>query len=563
MDEELFAATSPDNLPSLDSLNTPITESVRLEMAEEGSKRLYFLAKVILGYKDLNAKVHLPMCDYYDATRDVYTRRCSLMPRTHYKTTIWTIAESLGDVTRDPNVRILMIADIARNAELFMLECQQHFEHNEVFRWIYKDLIPANFRTARWNVSQMQVPRTIIAREPTIDAIGALGGSESRHYNKIRADDLITEKCIRSDVEMDKVIKWANGLESLLIDQTVDCIDFVGSRKKKGDLYEVQMKSYGEMSEPISIGPFAELHGKMTVFSRHVTDHTNKPIFHQKITAEFLNRLRRIDPERYHSQYANSPKGSGLNTFDEKWLRYYKWSGEAGETISCVHGGEELLSISPWSMDRILLFDPAIAEKQSNCMNAIIVVAKGSGPFRMVLETKIGHYTPDEAIAFLFEMQEKWQPSIQSIEKRGMQGWVKYGLDDKCNYENLPYLPIVEWPPQGDPSGQWAKVEHIRGLQPMVRAGYLWIHEDQVELRDELEFYPNVRWDDGLDALAQGLTYWPMAMDEAEVEGRKLKEIEYLDLISGIPGSADSYKEWDEAAFLAQFDYTGYGMRDA
>lgn len=564
MTDDLFTNTSPKNLPSLDSLDVPITDSVRLEMADEGRKNLYFLCRIILGYRDLNPRVHMPMCNYYDATRGVYRRRCSLMPRTHYKTTIWTLGESLGDIARDPNVRILMIADTGRNAELFMLECQQHFEYNETFRWIYKDIIPPNFRSIRWNVNQMQVPRTIIAREPTIDAIGALGGSESRHYNKIRADDLITEKCIRSDVEMDKVVRWANGLESLLIDQSSDQIDFVGSRKKKGDLYEVQIKSYGEFSTPVDIGPFATLHGDMAVFTRHVTDHTNKPIFPEKITATFLNRLRRIDPQRYHAQYANDPKGSGINTFDEKWLRFYRWSGEDGNRISCIHDGEELLNVSPWDMDRILLYDPSVAEKQTSSQQAIIVVAKGSHPFRLILEAKIGHYPPDEAVDFLFQMQEKWQPSIQSIEKRGFQGWVKYWLRERAERDGIPYLPVIEWPPKGHPQAQWAKPEHIRGLQPMVRSNYLWLHEDQTELRDQLEFYPNVRWDDGLDCLGQGLTYWPMAMDEEEVEKRKKGELNYLDLLAGVEGSADSYREeWSEEKFLAQFDFTGYGMREA
>ena len=276
----------------------------------------------------------------------------------------------------------------------------------------------------------MQVIRTIIASEPTVDAIGALGGSESRHYNRIRADDLITEKCIRSEVEMDKIIRWANGLESMLIRHDSDRIDFVGSRKKKGDLYEVQLKSYGEGFVPIELGPHVELHGEMVTFCRQAIEN-GKVIFPEFITMRFLMRLKRMDPQRYHAQYANDPKGSGLNTFDSAWLRTYRRVGE-GRMIQCVHDGEVLLEVHPMSMDRIILYDPSVAEKQTSSMQAMMCVAKGSHPFRIVLDTKIGHYPPDEAVDALFEMQEKWHATIVSIEKRGFQGWVKYWLKERA-----------------------------------------------------------------------------------------------------------------------------------
>lgn len=561
--DDTFSPTDPGALPTLDTLNLPKTEKVRLEMAEFGKENLYFLSKIILGYKDLNPRVHLPMCNYYDATRDIYNRRMSLMPRTHFKTTIWTLCESILDVCNDPNIRILMIADTGRNAELFMLEIQQHFQFNSVFQWIYPDLIPENFTKARWNRNEMQVPRTIIAREPTIDAIGAMGGSESRHYNKIRADDLITEKCIRSETEMDKVCLWANGLESLLVSQKEGQIDFVGSRKKKGDLYEVQLKSYSEGSVVQNLGPHVELHGELVVFSRHVLEN-NKPIFPERVSARFLNRLRRVDPQRYHAQYANSPKGDGINTFDMDMVGEYSWTEDKhnSEIISCVRNGKELFRSPVSELDRILLFDPAVAEKKSNCKQAILVVAKGSHPFRIILESYVGHYAPDEAVDILFAMQKKWNPSIQSIEKRGFQGWVKYWLHERAIRDDIPFLPIVEWPPQGSPVAQWAKTEHIRALQPMIRAGYLWLHPSMNELKDDLEFYPNVRWDDGLDALAQGLTYWPYAVDENDLQVAKKKEMDYLQSISPFGDVLEVVeKEWNEAEWLKQFDATGYGIR--
>ena len=557
---ELYEPTEIDNLPKLVDLakaHGELTESLRQSLKERALASTYFLAKVILGYTKLNPRVHLPMCEFIDQT-EIYKRREALMPRSHYKTTIWTIAHSIKIVCRDPNIRILMIADTQTNATRFMQEIQQHFLYNEVFRWVFSEVIPENVNKIRWSNTEMVVNRTIIAREPTIDAIGALGGSESRHYDWIKADDLITEKCIRSDIEMDKVNRWAGGLESLLVSQIEGHIDFVGSRKKKGDLYEVQAQMYSLGMERVEIGPFAHAYGEMAIFTRGAIE-DSKVIFPENISLRFLTRLRQYDPERYHAQYANSPKGTGLNTFDIESLRYWSWTKD--NRILCIHDDKVVAEVSPWALERIVLFDPSVAEKQTSSQQAIIVVAKGVGPTRIVLETHIGHFPPDEAIDRIFELDKKWQPSLISIEKRGFQGWVKYGINEIAELKGLPYPPIVEWPLLGAQNSQFSKTEHIRALQPVVRSNNLWVHESQTELIDLIEFYPNVRWDDGLDALAQAMDYWPMMIDDEEVSRRKRAEDEFL--MKSLMGYSPPPEVWDEKKFLSSFDYTGYRRIDA
>ena len=95
----------------------------------------------------------------------------------------------------------------------------------------------------------------------------------------------------------------------------------------------------------------------------------------------------------------------------------------------------------------------------------------------------------------------------------------------------------------------------------MIRSNYLWVHESQVELIDMIEFYPNVRWDDGLDALAQAMDYWPMMDDEENATVKKRAEDEFL--MRSLMGYVPPTEEWNEKAFLEQFDFTGYGFRDA
>lgn len=547
----VYKNSDPENMP-----RKPVSpsEELRQEMRGLCKTSLYFLCKVVLGYDRLVPHVHLPMCEFSDRVRS--KRRLKLMPRTTFKTTIWTIALTIQDIIKDCNITILLVADTSTNAKRFMREIQQHFELNEMFRWLFSELIPKNIKKTTWSANEMLVPRTRICREPTIDAMGAGAGIESRHYDIIRPDDLVTEKHIHSDTEMDTLLEWAGSLESLLNGVDRGTIDATGSRKKKGDLYEFWEKEYGFGFQKEDIGPHATQFGDLSIFWRGIIEE-GKTIFPEEVSMKFLKRLKRMYPERYHAQYANSPKGSGLNVFEDNDLRYWRWSPD-GEEIICSHKGEVFLRMNPFAGDRIILYDPSRAEKKRSSQNAIIVLLKGHPlPFRIVLETHIGHYQPDEAVEKILELDKKWRPSVVSIEHRGFQGALKYWLDEKCEREGLPMPPVMLWPAPGSPKVEWAKQEHIKGMQPLTRTNLIWLHDTQTELVDQFEFYPNVRYDDGLDAMSQSLDYWPALMSEAEQMEHVQTERDYLAQMLGLDGPEDFEQPHDIEKIFQSMNATG------
>lgn len=525
-------------------------------MAKKGREDLFYLAHVILGYEDLTPHTHGALCRFLQKAS--YIRRMVLMPRTHFKTTIAVVADSIQLVLNNPDIRILIVSDTDDNAKLMLGEISNHFKENDLFRWLYSDLIPENFNKARWNSNEITVRRKKThLKEATITSAGAFAAIESKHFDYIKADDLVTEKHIHSDTEMDKLTRWMGGLEPLL-DHDQCNIDFIGSRKKKGDPYEFVEKLYSGNGKKIEIGPHAQLRGEVAVFSRSIIEEGDR-IFPERVTWAYINRMRKHDPERYHAQLANNPKASGLNTFNEQDLRYFEFNSKTG-IIEANYMGFILERVSVWSLDRIILYDPAVSERNTSSQNAILVVAKGAGPRRYVLAAKIGHYQPDEAIDTLFEWNAIWRPEFISIEKRGFQGSIKYWIEERAELKRLPMLPVIEWPAEGSHKAMWAKKEHIRGLQPLVKENLIWLHESQNELREQFEFYPNVRWDDGLDCLSQGLDYWPYTEDEETREDREDKEDRLLSsMIGGLP--TNRTREWDEQAFLQQIAHSGYGLK--
>ena len=528
--------------------------------AEQGKKSFYYFVKEILGYPDLTPSFHGPLCAYIQQTErvDEMSRRLILLPRSTFKSTIATIAYPIWRLIRSPNLRILIISDTEKNAGRFMREIQNHFEHNKVFRATYPEAIPDNFNSAIWNSTEMVIAsRNAIWREPSIDAIGMGGGAESRHYDIIIGDDTITEKAIHSDLEMEKAIDWTGGLESLLV-KPEDEIFWIGSRKKRNDLYEAIIGKFGGDTPEVPIGPHAVRRRDLLIYSRSAIEN-GKAVFPERIPLKFLNRLAVTDPHRYNSQYANNPIHSGLNFFAPENIRFFDWDDSGRIVVPPKEKGDPPEIFSPFRMERMVLFDPSKAEKHSSSKNAILTIAKGDGPLRFILDALVEHIPPDECVNELLELYKVWRPSTYGIEHRGFQGSIKYWLDERTARENIPSLPIVEWPFAGAPNAQWSKIERIRGLIPLFRAEYIWLAPElrNSELHEQLLYYPNVKWDDGVDAMAMSLDFWPWLFDVDEEGGLRQKENAELERMLGIPPRSSAF---DEEAFLRQFNNTGYGF---
>ena len=490
------------------------SESLRSELAEVGRNNLYFLCKGILGYDKLTEHAHGHFCKFLEEC--TLLRRMTQMPRSHFKTTIQTIGLTIQDVLNDPNIRILLVASSSQNAERFLTEIKNHLRANKIFQWLYPEIIPEDISKVRWNLQEMEVPRDVYWREPTIDTIGARGTVESRHYDIIRADDIIGEKEFNSDVEMSRTIEWSTGLESLLISPSTCLIDFVGTRWKMTDVYAFTENFYSGGEKPVDIGPFAYRKGELGVFRRKARKANGEPMFPELVSREFLDRLQRENPQRYAAQYANDPMAEGLVLFHTDWLRYFTVTGPESSIIQFTDAKGKEHEVSVWSMERQAFFDPAMAETKKACRQALMVVGNVSvdgSMYFFLLETVIGHYTPTEAVDYILEMDKKWRPDIFSIETIGYQGSIQYWLRERCIAQGLPEPPITPFPPKGVRNSQMSKDERIRGLQPLFRAGQFYIMQGHSEFIEEYTYYPHSTFKDALDALAQGVVYWTNSWD--------------------------------------------------
>lgn len=482
------------------------SERARHYMAERGQRDLYYLTTVILGYDKLTKDTHGPLCDFHDTCN--LTRRIFLYPRTHFKSTIITIAGTIQDVVKDANITILLVAATAENAQRFLEEIKRHFMNNEVLRWLYPEMVWDSERAApRWNKQEMEVPRTTFVREPTIDTLGSRGEVISRHYMKIIPDDIIGEKEYKSVGEMQATCGWMGGLEMLLVPPFWERnIDFVGTRWTMDDAYAHAEYLYGGGRDASrkKLGPYAIKKGpRLGIFSREVREN-GVPIFPEMFEAGQLAEMQRTDPERFAAQMMNNPLAGGVAAFETKWLKYYTY----------VEGEEKRIKLpdveKPIRIDRLptfILCDPSLGETKRSDRTAILVISVhlDEHPRLIMLEAFIERIPPNQIIEKLFEFYRKyiWTRAV-SLEVVAFQKALKYWIEQKQVDERL-VLPIHEF--QGG-RAQGAKVARIKGLQPICRAGQLYISEGFGDFIDEYTaWHPQAKYDDGLDCLSQILEF--------------------------------------------------------
>lgn len=511
------------------------SDEMRTTMAHWGRTDLYYLTRAILGYDKLTLHTHAKFCRFVETVDQ--KRTMTLMPRGHYKTTIRTISRSIQRVTNNPETRILLTGASGANAERFLKEIQNHFQNNQLFRWLYPEMIPTNFKEVRWNAGEMEVPRKSHWREPTIDTIGSRGASESRHYDEIVVDDPIGMKEMESETEMERVIEWMSGLESLLNSPVWGEIHVVGTRWRLGDVYEWFEDFYSDEEEPVEMDRHAYKRGALAVFHREAEE-DGEVIFPEEFSKEFFARLRIKRPMRYAAQYANNPIASGILTFKSDWLRYFKYQGAEGRSILYKDSEGVEKTVHASELDVLILVDPAIAtKKRTHARCAILVTGmmhRVKDPIIFLLETRIGHYPPDECVETIFEFTKKWSPGIVSIEKYGYQGALRYWISQYANLKKEYEPPVQEFPPEGSSGAQRAKDSRIEGLQPLFRSHMIYVLPTETEFIEEYTHHTvrgTVRYRDALDAFAQMLELYGVGFDEEEEEEWRKEEQKILAMI--------------------------------
>lgn len=486
------------------------SEEVRQKLREKARTNTYFMAKAVVGFKDLVPSVHGAMCKFIDGPE---TRKLALAPRDHLKTSVWTIANTLVRIVRNPNIRILLGNETATNASHFLRRIQAVFERNHVFRWLFPELIPDfNARGTKWSETEMCVNRTEDYPEATVEAIGVGGAVVSRHYNLIKLDDLVGKEASESEQVMNKTIDWYIYVESLLDDPVRSEIQNYGTRWGYHDLH-----SWARDHEEGAV-----------MFFRSCYIEDGSPWWPERFPPEALQRLRRkLGSFKFSCQYLNEPKDPDTNSFDVRWLKFFELSG-----YKCRFDGSD--SVDWRGMHRTLRLDPAISDDDQACDSAIVVDGVDKFNRKFLLHTWNGHVQPNEMLEKVFELADTWTVDAIGVESVAFQKILKFLFEQHMQKLGVDY-PIVELRPDTKKS----KKARIRGIQPVFERGEVYVQKTQDAFIQQYEEFPTGRLIDVLDAFAYGPQMWELPetdIDETREETRAYNRMEFFEGRSEVTG---------------------------
>ncbi len=481
---------------------------------------LFFLGHSILGY-DKFANLHLEVCKWAKATLNEKFREL-LLPRSHYKSTLFTISDSIQIVLPDdigdqpyprnlgPNTRVLISHETSEAAARFLHSITGHFISNPLLMGLFPECVP-NPRQQRINKLELELPRNSIWSEPTIDTVGVAGRSQGRHYNYIKCDDIYGAAARDSKAERESTILWVDNLQSLLISPKSDHIDFVGTRWAHDDVYNHIHKIYG-----------SKLVKYIRACEEYVIENGQKvkrPIFPEEFATEDLEILKK-NRVVWNAQYANNPFEGG-SKFDPAWLRFYNWAGTSrNRKVVKFNGAEsaETTVIDTDEMDRIILIDPAMSGSAG-------FLVTGTDPKMdiYILEAMKKEWKPPELIEEIFKQVLKWRPRIVAIEEVLFSGLFQHWLQREMQVRGIQFkiVPVK--------TGGRKKEARVLGLSNYFSSGQIYFNESQKDLIEEYYEFGATEDYHMLDALAYGPELWRVGVNTKKLDYMRQVEAKFME----------------------------------
>lgn len=481
-----------------------LPESERLELKRLASEDLYVMTKGVLGYPDINPQTHGQYIRFIQSNKK--KRRLGLMPRGHLKTTI-EIADCVRLPTLDvENTRILISSETATLADKIVDEIKSHWQKSHALRGLFPEIAPTKFNGpgVTWSKSMAKLPGAR-HKDPTWQSIGVGGAVIGAHFTRIKADDLIGYEASKSPAVMEATIKWNDNIESLLVDQHTDIIDWTGTRWSRHDLYAHIMENYGD---------------ELAVYTREAIEH-GQIIFPQLHTEEEYRRIQRISPEVWFAQYCNNPQATGQADLPAEAIRHFQFSVD-GNYVEATDSANRSIRYAIQELDRTILCDPNSGSPTAPDEAAIVVTGMSPQGHVFVLETWSGRPSPSEFVDKIVDLSGRWRPRAVGIEKAGQQTTLHY-FDEKRRTVSF-HLPE----PTPLKPGNRDKEKRIReNIEPIIRSARLFLLPTQSKLFEQISQFPDLLLFDLVDALGYGPELWRKPLD-ADTLGKTRRNLKMI-----------------------------------
>ena len=456
-----------------------------IAIRERAMVDLFFFTKNILGYKLMRPHPHQEMCDHITQPRGK-RKWLTLSPRGSYKSSLITIAHSLWQLIHNPDLRILIASETQRNSWKYAKEIKTHFEENERFRALFGNWVPGRGKT--WRDNEFTVsPRKRIAKEPTVmSASLEKGPIVGMHYDCIILDDVVSTTNVNTAAQIEKTVEYYRLLLSIL--EPTGKLYINGTRYSVHDLYGHLLDEKNPDHEQFNI-----LINKAIKDPTLPFDEPGNCLMPDILSPQFLIEQRKTQGQWiFAHQYLNEAFSDDLRVFAPKYLRLYQEGDQPGYL---------------W---HFMTIDAAMGQSKTGDYSAVIVVGVDIDDHWWVREAMNLRINLHALVGEIANVCEKYDCMSLAMENFLLENFIHKPLTEEFQKRELKLgIKTVK-------HNRTAKVVKIRSLQPRWERGMIHIKAEHVDLKDQFLFFPQVKFDDLLDAMKNLLetSFPPPALGE-------------------------------------------------
>lgn len=463
-----------------------LIRKIRERKRERGLKDFFYFSKEIYGNSDMTTP-HVELCEFVTAPGD---SKLILLPRGSLKSSVVTQSYSLWRLCQDPNLRVLICSEEYSKAKDFLKAVKACIEQNETFRSLYGRLDAKKNRPSwTWTNNALSIAtRTHMTKEPNLTCAGTDSTRVGYHFDLIIMDDVVSDKNIKTDAQLKKMIDFYRLMLSIL-DPGGELL-IIGTRWHFADLYGYLMEQDREFRRRGMKPEFKKL-------IRRAISKRGALYWPERLTKEFLSKKRMIQgPYHYSCQYNNDPSGGEDAIFKKEWLRFSS-------------------GVPQVPMEASVVLDPALGkpgtQRRKSDFSAITVRLRAADGRRFVVRIMRGKWNPTRTLQRLVEARQ-WVIDTYGLEPRigvetvAFQWVMAHNLKELQNAGKVPRFRIYEL----SRTTETTKHMQIEQLVPLFEQGLILLRGKSIShcsagakllIREYLEF-PYGKFDDILDSLA-------------------------------------------------------------
>lgn len=544
-------ARAPESTPWA-TLPDDLQEAVHAQLRDAGKRSLYVFNKGVLGFRDLTPSLHLPYCNFLQLSPDTSGIRAArlkaaIMSRNLFKSTNSSVGKPLWLLVNDPQATVNIINAVEENAVGWLQAIQRVVRLNPVFRWLYPEIIPQDWRSGDASKTRFTVRRDeslMPEPQPSIQVSGITSGQASKHVRHIILDDPVNEQTFNKPTLIDRAVGLYKLLESTLQDYEMSTIDLVATPWGFGDVVEYALENevahgsmllwkvncYGDfyISPEIAQTEFLPFWDKgkrpsdlvyrslgesSSVEMPFMASTKGEPVFPERYPREELQRIeKKYGPFMFSANYLVDPFDNAQAGFSASHIHYFNRAIDG--TIKCDCHKEHKHRIQ--DLHLVATVDPAWSDNDDAADSAIVVGGMAEDGCRFLFKAWADQVDPATLWNELLKTVDEFKPYLKDvgIEEVSSQRLYRFFFEQmqRLKSEMKPAdrakVPNIRIEPLKPDTAMNSKIRRIKAEQLYLSNGQWHFQLGMDKFLKQYAKFPRARPLDLLDAWAYLKDMW-------------------------------------------------------